>query len=60
MTTLDAFLTDCGLGIVNLSRRGTLQESVAGGARSVNPERARCPAPKSEDREEEGGLSSLT
>jgi multidrug efflux pump subunit AcrB len=47
-------------GIVNLSNRGMLQESVAGGARSVNPERACCPAPESGDREEEGGLSSLT
>jgi hypothetical protein len=45
---------------INLSRHGMLQGSVAGGSESGNARRACCPAPKSGDREEEGGLRSLT
>jgi hypothetical protein len=47
-------------GIVNLSRHGMLQASVAGGSGSGNAMRACRPAPKLGDREEEGRLSSLT
>src|SRR5713101_1364020 len=44
--------------IVNLSRHGMLQASVAGGSGSGNAMRACRPAPKSGDREEEGRLGS--
>src|SRR5260221_6693439 len=42
-----------GHGIVNLSHRGRLQKSVAGGSGSENAKRACRPAPKSGDRKEE-------
>jgi hypothetical protein len=47
-------------GIVNLCHHGTLQGSVAGSSGSGNAKRACCLARKSGDREEEGGLRSLT
>jgi hypothetical protein len=48
------------LAIVHLSPHGMLCGSVADGSGSGNARRACCPAPKSGDREEEGGLNSLT
>jgi hypothetical protein len=47
-------------GIVKLSDRGRLRESVVGGSGSENGKRACCPAPKSGTGRKKDGLTSLT